>query len=340
MATSISRPTENAMDQDAACRIDRVTVAKRQVGFHFQYSAFAVLLSTVSVCFMGCAGTLEQQSQTVRVSPVSDDYKFDGNLNGRTYILLAETSTGQEQHRYAVSDSLAMALKEGTSPLPADPNSEKDKRLVNLSFLGFNGADFDPTKLSCDEIEIMSFTDLTNKLNEKDLVFRHAEMKKFYQQNGMFKKSDLEFLANEIGADYIILPCLLDISRWSKGRFSVVGVRFLQTQVVSGMLGLEIWDTRTGRKVFSATSDITLASEKVREEPISMEEAFRRAWHGIMREFPNQSPPRGVRPINTVRVEEDSDRQQQDDADAAQPALAGGEVARAEGDTRLISQVD
>ena len=52
----------------------------------------AVSLSAVSVCLMGCAGTLEQQSQTVRISPVSDDYKFDGNLNGRTYILLAETS--------------------------------------------------------------------------------------------------------------------------------------------------------------------------------------------------------------------------------------------------------
>ena len=102
----------------------------------------------------------------------------------------------------------------------------------------------------------------------------------------MFRKSDLDFLANEIGADYIVLPCLLDIQRWSKGRFSVGGVRFLQTQVVSGMLGLEIWDTRTGRKVFSATSDITIASEKIKEEPMSMEEAFDIAWYGIIKELP------------------------------------------------------
>jgi len=290
----------------------------------------AVSLSAVSVCLMGCAGTLEQQSQTVRISPVSDDYKFDGNLNGRTYILLAETSTGQEQHRYAVSDSLAMALKEGSNPIPVDPNSEKNKRLVNLSFLGFNGSDFGPAQLSCDGIEIMSFTDLTNRLNEKDLAFKHAQMKKFYQENGMFKRSDLEFLAAEIGADYIILPCLLDIKRWSKGRFSVAGVRFLQTQVVSGMLGMEIWDTRTGRKVFSATSNVTLASEKVKEEPIAMEEAFRRAWHGIMKEFPNHSNEPEVRPINTAGTEEIPNRPQQNDA--TQPALTGGEVARADED--------
>ena len=70
----------------------------------------------------------------------------------------------------------------------------------------------------------------------------------------------------------------------------MVGVRFLQTQVVSGMLGLEIWNTRSGQKVFSATSDVTIASEKIKEEPMSMEEAFDTAWYGIIKELPGYSP--------------------------------------------------
>jgi hypothetical protein len=111
-------------------------------------------------------------------------------------------------------------------------------------------------------------------------------MRKFYQENGMFRKSDLEFLAKEIGADYLVLPCLLNIERWSKGRFSVAGVKFLNTQIVSGILGMEIWDTRKGHKVFSATSDVTLANERIKEEPIAMEAAFESAWLGIMKELP------------------------------------------------------
>ena len=299
----------------------------------------SVVLSAVSVSFMGCAGALEQQSQTVRVSPVSDDYRFEGNLRGKTYILLAETSTGQEQHRYAVSDSLALALKEGSSPGAPQPAAGNGKRFLNLSFLGFNGSSFGPANLSCEGLEVLSFTDLTNKLNEKDLAFKHAEMKKFYQQNGMFKRSDLEFLANEIGADYIVLPCLLDIRRWSKSRFSVGGVRFLQTQVVSGMLGMEIWDTRAGRKVFSATSDITLASEKIKEEPIAMEEAFKRAWHGIMKELPGQFPEHGIPPVRTAGIDEGPDSSDKDEH-AEQPQLAGGEVAKAEGGDRFKNEVD
>jgi len=242
-----------------------------------------ILLSAVSLSFSGCSGALEQQSQTVRVSPVSDEYKLSQRLEGKTYILLAETSTGQEQHRNTVSDSLARALKENWKEL------DHEKDLIDIPFLDFGDESQIPPVCS-EKLEVLSFTDLVNKLNEKDLCQKHAEMMRFYEENGMFRKSDLEFLAKEVGADYLVLPCLLDVKRWSQGRLSVFGAKFLNTQIVSGMLAMEIWDTKTGRKVFSATSDITMASEKIAEEPMSMEEAFQKAWLGIMKELPGQVP--------------------------------------------------
>lgn len=253
-----------------------------------------VILSVVSLSLVGCSGSLEQQAQTVRISPVSDEYKLAEKLEGKTYILLAETSTGQEQHRNAVSDSLARVLKESDESLNDTNDKKEGNGFVNLAFLGFNGMS-EIGDVSSEELEVLSFTDLANKLNEKDLCQKYAEMREYYRKNGMFRKSDLEFMANEIGADYLVLPCLLDIQRWSKGRFSVGGVRFLHTQIVSGMLGMEIWDAKMGRKVFSAISDVTLASEKIKEEPICMEEAFKRAWFGIMKELPGQSLTSPVR---------------------------------------------
>ncbi|OHB73063.1 MAG: hypothetical protein A2Z25_06820 [Planctomycetes bacterium RBG_16_55_9] len=242
-----------------------------------------VVLSMVSVSLLGCSGTLEQEAQTVRVSPVSEQYKLDQKLQGKTYILVAETSTGQEQYRYAVSDSLARAMKEGGK---CAPNVE------GIAAIPFLGADsrVEVARICDASHEVLSFTDFANRLNEKGLGYRHAEMKKFYKENGMFRKADLQFLAEEIGADYLVLPCLLDIRRWSQGRLSVGGVKFLNTQIVSGMLGMEIWDTKAGRKVFSATSDLTIANEKIREQPISVEEAFERAWLGIISQLPGQLP--------------------------------------------------
>jgi len=240
-----------------------------------------VLLSVISISVFGCSGTLEQQAQTVRVSPVSEEYKLTERIEGRTYILLAETRTGQEQHRSDVSDSLARALKKGY-----EKDYENSKSSLTFSFLGIGNKLQDAENIPNQRLEVLSFTDLANKLNEKGVCQRHAEMRRFYKENGMFRKSDLEFLAKEIGADYLILPCLLDIKRWSQGRLSVAGMKFLQTQIVSGMLGMEIWDTRSGHKVFSATSDVTLANERIKEEPIAMEEAFESAWLGIMKELP------------------------------------------------------
>ena len=240
-----------------------------------------VLLSVVSMSVFGCSGTLEQQAQTVRVSPVSEEYRLNERIEGKTYILLAETRTGQEQHRSDVSDSLARVLKKGYKR-----DYENSKSSLTFTFLGIGNKLHDTESIPNERLEVLSFTDLANILNEKGACERHAEMRRFYRENGMFRKSDLEFLAKEIGADYLILPCLLDIKRWSQGRLSVVGMKFLQTQIVSGMLGMEIWDTRTGHKVFSATSDVTLANERIKEEPIAMEEAFESAWLGIMKELP------------------------------------------------------
>ena len=241
-----------------------------------------VLLLVISLSFAGCSGTFEQRAQTVKVSPVSDDYKLTERLHGKTYILLAQTSTGQEQHRTEVSDSLARALNKGYVK-----DYETSKSELTFSFLGFtNENDSEQTGIPNRELEVLSFTDLANRLNEKDICQQHADMRKFYEENGMFRKSDLEFMANEIGADYIVLPCLLDVKRWSTGRLSVVSVKLLNTHIVSGMLGLEIWDTRKGTKVFSASSDVTLAIERIKEEPIAMEEAFESAWLGIMKELP------------------------------------------------------
>jgi hypothetical protein len=246
----------------------------------FKPVLLVTLFSAVSLSFVGCSGTLEQKAQTVKISPVSDEYKLVERLEGKTYILLAQTSKGQEQHRSEVSDSLARTLKKGYQK-----DYENSKSMITFSFMGIGNGN-DAENIPNKRLEVLSFTDLANKLNEKGISQKYAEMRRFYGENGMFRKSDLEFLARELGADYLILPCLIDVERWSQGRLSVAGVKFLNTHIINGILAMEIWDARSGRKVFSATTDVTLANERIKEKPICMDEAFESAWLGIMKELP------------------------------------------------------
>ncbi|MFQ6035270.1 MAG: hypothetical protein ACE5NM_05410 [Sedimentisphaerales bacterium] len=232
-----------------------------------------VLILTISFSLLGCASPLKQQAQTVRVAPVSEQYKLAERLQGRVYVFLAETSTGQEQHKYAVSDSLARAIKE-YSKVP-----------TALLFLKFGDKTAEEIAFA-ENLELLSFTELANRLNEKNIAQRYAEMRDFYQRNGMFRKTDIEFLGKETEADYFILPCLLDIRRWGTSRFSIFGLKIINTQIIAVVVSMEIWDARTGHKVFSATSDVTIASERIRENPISIDEAFQSAWFGIIEQLP------------------------------------------------------
>lgn len=198
----------------------------------------------------GCGGHLKQQTQIVNLAPVSKEHNLTERLKGRVYILPAEASTGQEQYASVVSNSFARTI------------SGYDKSL-----------------------EVLSVSDFVNTLNEKDLSQKYSEMRKFYKKNQMFKKSDLEPLGKALEADYFVLLKVLDIKRGNSSRMSAFGLKLIQTQIISAVLDTEIWNTK-GYKVFSATSDTTMATESIGENPISIEEAFGKASNGIVEKLP------------------------------------------------------
>lgn len=235
-----------------------------------------VWLLMACLCLSGCTAPLEQEVRTVKVAPISEEYKLVKTLTGKAYVLLAETSTGQEQHRHAVSDSLARTMKESK-------RGSRSSSLLNLASKSNKSGVYDRS------LEVLSFADFANHLNENGVAQRVTEIMDFYQENGMFRKSDLQFLEKETGANYLIVPCLINIRRWATGRFSIAGVKVAHTEVVSGVVRMEIWDVGTGHRVFGATSDVTIAGERITEEPISIEEALERAWLGIIQELPKSS---------------------------------------------------
>jgi hypothetical protein len=231
-----------------------------------------ILTSIISMSLLNCAGPLKQQARTVKVAPLSEEYRLPKGIRGKVYVLLAEVSTGQEQYKQVASDSLTQALRECSKDIDVS------------SFITILDKP-DKECMAFDNLEVLSFSDFANKLNEKGISQKYSELRDFYRKNGMFSESDLIVLGNEVGADYFILPCVLDVRRWQASRITALGVRVADTQIICAVVSMEIWDTRTSRKVFGATSDVTVASESIRESPISIEEGFEWAWLGIIKEM-------------------------------------------------------
>jgi len=233
-----------------------------------------VLVLVVSlVALVGCSGPLQQNTRTVVTAPISEQYQLTKRPEGKIYVLLGEVSTGQEQYRHAVADSLTTTIQEPASTEGLFPLLPLKAAVLEQDETGIS-----PT--------IYSFSDFSNKLNEKDLAQLYAETKAFYERNGLFRKQDLAALGKAIEADYFFLPRVYEVRRRQNSRFSAFGLKVLHTQVTCVVVGLEIWHAPTGRKVFSATSDATVASERIEERPISVEKVFAQAWKGIMKRLP------------------------------------------------------
>jgi hypothetical protein len=231
---------------------------------------FVVLIATIlfSGCLMNPSKPLDQETARIRISPLSSEC---AQINEkRICVLLAETSTGKEEYKFIISDSLVRSLEE---------YGKSGFLIINFLFgQNSNGS-------AGSFPAVMSFSDFGNKVNDKNLYFKYAEMKKLYKENGIFPKEALCFIGGEIGVDYFCLPRLLEIDRREKGRLSIFGLKVMETKFICLVAEVEIWDAKTGYKVFSATVDVTVSSEDIREGSISLERAFDKAWSKVIKEL-------------------------------------------------------
>lgn len=239
-----------------------------------------LILMFLPCCFIcGCAGgrSFEQEIIKTKVAPISEKYILKENLKGVAYVLLSETSTGKEEYRSIASDYLADVML-----MKKHEKNQKDNAslFLNQKTNSYKTADFS-------SLEIFSFSDFSNKVNETGKSGDYATMSEFYRRNGMFRKSDLESLGKILDADYFIQPSLLEFSRGSNSRLGVLGLKLINTHTISIIGKMEIWDVKSGYKIFSGISDATFAGERITENPIAVEIAFQKAWEGIIKELPN-----------------------------------------------------
>ena len=207
-----------------------------------------IMRSFVLLFFLFCQGCsknhLHQQTCPVKVTHVFKGQKLI-NINSakdKICVFSAQTSTGQEQYRNVASSSLANALRENS-----------------------------------DNFEVLSFSDFANEINKAGLSQRYLKTINFYRKTAMFRESDLKEIGKKTGVKYFFVPSLLNIKRWDAGRISVASVKLLVTQKICIVVAMEIW-TADGHNIFGVISDITIADEKIKEEPISIEESFEKVW--------------------------------------------------------------
>ncbi len=123
-------------------------------------------------------------------------------------------------------------------------------------------------------------------INAADLADVYVQMLRDYDTSGILRKAGLQQISRALAARYLIQLNLIQYTQDSSNRFSVLGVRFVQTRSSTLKVFAQIWDGESGRIVWEGSAFVTLAGEDVREKPIPFEEVALRAWTELIKQIP------------------------------------------------------
>jgi hypothetical protein len=134
-------------------------------------------------------------------------------------------------------------------------------------------------------LKVISPLDMLSQINREGLAAEYAAMVSQYLQSGILDRMALEKVSKALNARYVFQPSMAAFAQSVSGRFSIFGLRLIQTRVSTLRLSVQIWDARSGEIVWEATGEATLAGEDVREYRIPFEEIASLLWWRMLRDL-------------------------------------------------------
>ena len=189
-----------------------------------------VYLLLAAVMLPGCS--IDQVHST------ADHEDFSLNKNDlETYglaFITPSTVTGQEEDKQTLAFAFANAMQE----------SRPDIRLVTL-----------PEAISA--------------INVADLTEDYKRMYVDYRDTGVFKRDLLKKVGEITGTRYLAQLKLSEFSQNSKGRFSLFGLRLVQTKEANVRIFLQIWDSADGTIAWEGTEEMSYSWDTGSEKPVT-----------------------------------------------------------------------
>ncbi|HLU04919.1 MAG TPA: hypothetical protein VKZ91_00055 [Woeseiaceae bacterium] len=188
-----------------------------------------VLLATVSMA--GCASTAQLSADTE-----ATDFSLNPEAfrSGGIGFLTPISATGHEASRTALALAFASSLSD----------AREDLRIVSLA-------------------EVLS------AVNSAGLSAAYKSMIEDYKATGIMEKERLRQVGEVSDARYLGLLELADFDQAVNKRFSVGGLRLLDTKLASIRVSWQIWDSDSGTIAWEGTDEIHYAYDTGRERPVS-----------------------------------------------------------------------
>lgn len=139
-------------------------------------------------------------------------------------------------------------------------------------------------------VGIVSLPAVLSEVNAADLDQQYKRMYRDYLETGILEGSVLKQVGEISGARYLAQLSLADFQQQSRGRFSFLGLRMVDTKQANMRVFVQLWDSTTGGVVWEGSGELNYAYESAAENPAPFLEAASLAARRLYQELPGAPP--------------------------------------------------
>ena len=197
---------------------------------------------------------------------------FMRNLSWLVYILLAATmlpgcaikqvhSTADHADFSLDKNDLATYGLAFITPSTVT-GQEEDKQTLAFAFANV-------MQESRPDIRLVTLPETISAINVADLTADYMRMYVDYRDTGVFKRDLLKKVGEITGTRYLAQLKLSDFKQNSKSRFTLFGLRVMQTKEANIRMFFQIWDSTDGTIAWEGTEEMNISWDTGSENPVT-----------------------------------------------------------------------
>lgn len=119
------------------------------------------------------------------------------------------------------------------------------------------------------DIPVVTLPQTLGLINSNGYAEDYRRMYEDYRDTGIFRREHLAQVGRLTGARYVAQLNLADFSQDSVGRFSLFGLRLLETKRARARLFFQIWDSGSGKIAWEGVQEMSYAYDTAKEETVT-----------------------------------------------------------------------
>lgn len=156
---------------------------------------------------------------------------------------------------------------------------EEDKQTLAFAFANV-------MQESRPDIRLVTPPETISAINIADITEDYKRMYVDYRDTGVFKRDLLKKVGDITGSRYLAQLKLSSFSQNSKGRFSLLGLRLVQTKEANIRMFFQIWDSSDGTIAWEGTEEMSYSWDTSSEKPVTFRTIVEKTAHNLITLLP------------------------------------------------------